>query len=199
MWALRPLIVDPTGVPKVQLGRLCTRCGEPKSVNAFRRGRICRKCDEAYQQARRAARYAKCTEIQRRKKLERHSAIDRLKAAPCADCAKSFPPYMVDFDHRDRTTKHYEISQLINKSSAPWPRVLEEIAKCDVVCVCCHRLRTWAPGTKWMDNRRRLIIKLKNRPCTDCGGPSISARWTSTTCAALGLALSRICGVGKRF
>jgi hypothetical protein len=108
-------------------------------------------------------------EIQRRRKVERHAAIDRLKSVPCADCGKRYDPYVMDFDHRDPSEKKREISHLLNKTSSPWPRIVEEISKCDVVCVNCHRLRTWHPPRR-LDKRRLLIISLKNRPCTDCGG-----------------------------
>lgn len=96
-------------------------------------------------------------------------AIDKLKSAPCADCGVSYPPYVMDFDHRDPSNKSAEINHLINKTCAPWSRILEEVTKCDVVCVCCHRLRTWNTPKKALDNRRKLIISLKDVPCADCG------------------------------
>jgi hypothetical protein len=76
----------------------------------------------------------------------------------------------MDFDHRDPSNKRYEISYLVNKTTCPWSRILDEIAKCDVVCVRCHRMRTWRPPKKSLDNRRKLIIALKTVPCADCGG-----------------------------
>jgi hypothetical protein len=148
--------------------RQCRECGV-EGINFRKHRRICRICESLQQHARKDTRYTKNSEAQRRKKLERHAAIDVLKSVPCADCALSFPPHVMDFDHRNPANKLHEVSQLINKSNSPWRTILEEVAKCDVVCVCCHRLRTWVPGTKWEDSRRRLVIQLKSHPCLDCG------------------------------
>jgi hypothetical protein len=75
----------------------------------------------------------------------------------------------MDFDHRDTCDKKHEINYLLNKTTAPWARILEEVAKCDVVCVCCHRMRTWKAPTKPLDVRVKLKIELKSTPCQDCG------------------------------
>jgi predicted HNH restriction endonuclease len=46
----------------------------------------------------------------------------------------------MDFDHRPGETKAFEISQMLGKVSM---ETLEaEIAKCDIVCANCHRIRT---------------------------------------------------------
>jgi len=56
------------------------------------------------------------------------------------DCSGKFPVVCMDFDHV-RGKKSFNIS-------AAGPRtpesVLREIAKCDVVCSNCHRIRTQA-------------------------------------------------------
>lgn len=64
--------------------------------------------------------------------------IDSLKKKPCMDCGNTFPPVCMDFDHvRGEKVKHIS-------SMWSWERgkVLEELAKCDLVCACCHRIRT---------------------------------------------------------
>ena len=68
------------------------------------------------------------------------SLIDKIKAGPCLDCHGSFPPYTMQFDHRDPKTKKFNISQ---SSRRPDSILLEEIAKCDVVCANCHAIRTY--------------------------------------------------------
>ena len=69
------------------------------------------------------------------------SVINWLKGAPCFDCGIKYPPYVMDFDHRDRTNKKFNISENLYSNSLKM--MLEEIAKCDVVCSNCHRIRTW--------------------------------------------------------
>lgn len=60
-------------------------------------------------------------------------------AAGCADCGYAEHPHALDFDHRDPSTKSFGIGGAWSKSLA---RVAAEIAKCDVVCANCHRIRT---------------------------------------------------------
>jgi hypothetical protein len=70
----------------------------------------------------------------------RRDRLDELKSKPCADCGGTFPPYVMDFDHRDPSQKSFTISK---RFANRWERLLEEIAKCDVVCANCHRVRTY--------------------------------------------------------
>lgn len=69
-----------------------------------------------------------------------------LKDVPCFDCGGSFPIVCMDFDHRDPAEKSFTVSGKIGGSSLT--RLLAEIAKCDVVCSNCHRIRT-AKMQKW--------------------------------------------------
>jgi rRNA-processing protein FCF1 len=46
----------------------------------------------------------------------------------------------MDFDHRDPTTKRIAVTRMIGRAGTA--RILEEVAKCDIVCANCHRLRT---------------------------------------------------------
>ena len=47
--------------------------------------------------------------------------------------------YLFDMDHVDRTQKHKTIAKMAND---PVKRLLAEIAKCQMVCVECHRRKT---------------------------------------------------------
>jgi hypothetical protein len=56
---------------------------------------------------------------------------------PCVDCGES-DPRVLEFDHlRD---KSFGIANGLRDHN--WQAVLDEIAKCDVVCANCHRRRT---------------------------------------------------------
>lgn len=63
---------------------------------------------------------------------------NELKNVPCMDCGLSYPPYVMDFDHRENTGKLIDVN-LIRSI----PALLREVKKCDVVCANCHRIRTW--------------------------------------------------------
>lgn len=68
--------------------------------------------------------------------------LRELRTVPCADCGENFPPHVMDFDHREPSTKSFNLggSTAMLKSRAA---LLEEIAKCDIVCANCHRARTY--------------------------------------------------------
>jgi len=67
--------------------------------------------------------------------------VDALKTKPCMDCGRIFKPWQMDFDHRDSSTKRFSISKMVSRTFGI-DSILEEIAKCDLVCACCHRDRT---------------------------------------------------------
>ena len=57
----------------------------------------------------------------------------------CVDCGYRKHPAALDFDHRPGTTKIRDIKR---GQQLGWAALMEEIAKCDVVCANCHRIRT---------------------------------------------------------
>jgi len=75
----------------------------------------------------------------RRRQAKFKEIIQREKAVPCTDCGRQFASIAMDFHHRDPTTKKFNIA---HTASAPsLEALLMEIAKCDVLCAVCHRLR----------------------------------------------------------
>lgn len=57
------------------------------------------------------------------------------------DCKQSFPYYVMDFDHRDPSKKEANVGSL-RRDGASLEALKTEIAKCDIVCANCHRVRT---------------------------------------------------------
>ena len=109
-----------------------------------------------------------------------------LRRVPCADCGRRFKPHQMDFDHRDPSTKGFNVmtgrAMLMSTK-----RVLAEVAKCDIVCANCHQIRTQEArdgqpvrlfGTsRYLEQARRrwrgqaaLLKRLRDVPCMDCGG-----------------------------
>lgn len=71
-------------------------------------------------------------------KLRRNRAIiDAAKSRPCVDCKDVHPVYVMEFDH-SRGKKRFVVSDGVKTLKL----LLREIAKCDVVCANCHRIRT---------------------------------------------------------
>lgn len=71
--------------------------------------------------------------------------VRKLKEGPCSDCGLLYPFYVMDFDHRDGSEKTLDIGKIANKHWSE-KRILEEVAKCDLVCANCHRERTAKRG-----------------------------------------------------
>jgi len=80
------------------------------------------------------------------RKAAMRAFVNEQKSKPCMDCGGTFPPVCMDFDHRDPALKVREISMF----TGGWEALKAEIAKCDLVCANCHRIRTserkqWGP------------------------------------------------------
>jgi hypothetical protein len=63
------------------------------------------------------------------------------KSKPCADCGHSFPACCMDFDHRIGTEKSYCVGTMVAHHYS-LNLIEKEVAKCDLVCANCHRIRT---------------------------------------------------------
>jgi hypothetical protein len=100
-----------------------------------------RAYDRAYHARRSPEAKARKIELQRKRILELQGVLLRIKAERgCADCGEK-DPIVLDFDHRDRKEKHFQIG---DTARFGWSKkkLLEEVEKCDVVCANCHRRRT---------------------------------------------------------
>jgi hypothetical protein len=74
----------------------------------------------------------------RRREAIRRYLIET-KNVPCSDCGKSYPYYVMDFDHIGE--KLFDIGNAARKGKT-LQKVVDEVAKCEVVCSNCHRIRT---------------------------------------------------------
>jgi hypothetical protein len=74
-------------------------------------------------------------------RIELQRYVREQKNKPCADCGGSYPHYVMDFDHV-RGQKICEISNIANRRLS-LRKLQDEIAKCDLVCANCHRVRTY--------------------------------------------------------
>ena len=81
--------------------------------------------------------YVKANQIVVRAYLETH---------PCVDCGIT-DWRVLEFDHV-RGEKYMDIAKLMRVSSNI-DKLMEEIAKCDVRCANCHRLKTIERSGQW--------------------------------------------------
>lgn len=108
---------------------------------------VCANCHRIRTQRRHAARprghSGNSAGLARKRATWREQArrLDALRDRPCQDCDQRFPPCAMDFDHRDPASKRAAVTRLIGRAGID--RILDEAAKCDIVCANCHRLRTF--------------------------------------------------------
>ena len=139
----------------------CTKCNKHTAKGAFAtyrnpRGELCRRgiCKEcrgkyAKENFERLAEWRKNYNSEnksekRQKDAKRRmlikSLIDKIKTeASCADCRGKFPAVAMDFDHT--AGKNKSIARMVS-GAYQLELIMEEIALCEIVCACCHRIRT---------------------------------------------------------
>lgn len=141
--------------------RACPKCGELTPLDQFppvRRGepRLQTWCRECFAEAN-ARNYARNREREKERLIPQSRAprirlksrlIEFLKDHPCVDCGET-DLVVLRFDHlRDKAA---DVAQLV-ASGAAWETIAHEIAKCEVRCANCHRLKT---AMRYMERRTR--------------------------------------------
>lgn len=145
--------------------KTCTRCGEAKDEALFNRKKQnrnglhpwCRDCCHKHfakwlekkgpvykEEMNRRTR-----EGQQVRRAEIAKVLDDLRSVPCPDClAKGWPanhpPYIMQFHHRDPSTKSFNLSKAYSMTSTGtriFKRIQDEAAKCDIICSNCHLAR----------------------------------------------------------
>lgn len=82
--------------------------------------------------------------IARRKKrqIEIRDWFRRYKCTlVCMDCGINHPA-VLQFHHRDRTSKSFAIADVVRRATS-YRQITSEMEKCDVLCVNCHAKRHW--------------------------------------------------------
>jgi hypothetical protein len=132
--------------------KLCTGCGRVRPIAEYAvknkgrgtRAAWCRACRSAYGKnhyQRNRDKYLAKAKRRRHRERDNYWAwlMRYLQCHPCVDCGET-DPVLLQFDHRDGTEKLDTIGALLSGSS--WATFLAEVAKCDVRCANCHRVRT---------------------------------------------------------
>lgn len=168
--------------------KTCSRCNLEKPISEMgvdKRsstgiGVWCVSCHKSYTREYWDKNRSKMIEKSRLHRQIRHAWLATLKSKPCVDCGQVFPPEAMDFDHVvggkvkgvGRMTTHHPNA------------ILAEMAKCDLVCGNCHRVRTTTRNlakplntTNAVKRWSSFIAKIrevKSNPCVDCGGTFIA-------------------------
>ncbi len=128
--------------------RKCNLCGESKSAEFFcKKSRTkdglslrCRDCSSLVLKQHFQKNKDLYNKRNSRSRAKFREFVLGFKNKPCTDCKKVFRRCVMDFDHRPGEEKLYEISKMYTLLSKT--KFLNEIAKCDLVCANCHRIRS---------------------------------------------------------
>lgn len=143
----------------------CKRCDTVKPISEFTKSAsrsdgvqpYCSECMKLYRIE--YYRRNKNSHYLRNKKMEAklRAYVIEIKKGKCTDCPNSFPdePWLMEFDHREPSKKSNDISYFVKNGSIKL--LQEELDKCDLVCVICHRRRT-ARFFGWVDNRLMSML-----------------------------------------
>ena len=173
--------------------KTCSRCGLQRDAekdfswkrkDQGIRANRCKYCQselsrQHYQKDKQS--YNRRTQIRKAKILrENHMYIRAyLSTHPCIDCGKK-DIRTLEFDHV-RETKAGEISDMLRQGNS-WSTIESEIAKCEIRCANCHRIRTLEHCNSW---RNKSVFEQQNRsymqvynylaehPCIDCNEADI--------------------------
>ena len=112
------------------------------------------------------------------RKLDIQVEIDKLKMQPCVDCGNKYEPFCMDFDHIG-DDKFLGISQMV-MSAFKIENIKEEILKTELVCVMCHKLRTYTRMveryliTSDLIDGSKIVRKSKNKKLNYINGIKIN-------------------------
>ena len=130
--------------------KTCSRCQENKTLDNYTKNNTrtdklnsaCKDCHKEYTR-KHYQQNKKCYKDKARVNRKKLKKVNKMiiysaKDVPCTDCARRFPPCAMDFDHI-KGEKVANVSQMVNRKTQD---LVDEIAKCEVVCSICHRIRT---------------------------------------------------------
>jgi hypothetical protein len=139
----------------------CARCGETKSLSEFHRNGARRDGVQTYCRPCRAVidhdRYERIRGTRVRTRAWERGRAEWLfglkNGRPCTDCGRLFAPQVMQWDHLPGVPKLGNISTDFRGRSRA--EILDEIAKCELVCTNCHTIRTFQRAG-WVDGQVRL-------------------------------------------
>jgi hypothetical protein len=147
------MFVPPTGGDEDSFRR-CGRCLELRPIKHYawrrkargQRDNYCSRCRAEYKREHYVANRSRYIERALTRKQvvvtqRTEYIVEFFRTRPCVDCGET-DPVVLEFDHVGN--KLFDISKGLRDRS--WQTVLDEIAKCEVVCANCHRRRTARRG-----------------------------------------------------
>jgi hypothetical protein len=138
--------------------KVCSRCGLGKNILCFSKnaGKVdglnvwCKECCKVY----RDDYYIlhKDYEIERKnlRKASNKKWFEDYRSKLCCEICEESHPATLDFHHKNVIEKDFNVSILVSEGYGI-KRILEEIAKCRVLCSNCHRKLHWEERREYND------------------------------------------------
>ena len=125
----------------IKLTKQCKRCKEVKELENFHytRGNFLALCTPCLRERQRGYYVNRRIDI-------KEWLFDYLSQNPCIDCGES-DPMRLEFDHRG--DKKFVIGKSLVGKSKSLADVQAEVAKCDVRCANCHKVKTHSEQNTW--------------------------------------------------
>lgn len=139
--------------------KVCGKCKQEKTLSEFNKNKgtkdgyhgDCRSCKKQYQadwyQRHKDEHRARTKTRNKRVVAELREFVKQVKDVPCLDCGGRFPSFVMDFDHLPEYDKVGHVARLVNAGKS-LQKIKDEIAKCEIVCANCHRIRTWVRSSE---------------------------------------------------
>ena len=135
----------------------CDTCKQEKSESEFNKNRvkkdglnsICRLCSNARSKryyAENREHHLAVIRVLRKKYRDqnREWVVRYLNHHPCVKCGEK-DIILLDFHHRDPSRKKFNIGSAMG-TGMPLKRIKQEVKKCEILCVRCHRYKH---GASW--------------------------------------------------
>jgi len=165
----------------------CSLCKEEKLESEFPKQAKapdklhywCRECFKKYRKNRREKDPQGHKDYTNARRENRISWLQDLKSnTPCMDCGQIYEPFCMDYDHvPEKGLKIKPVTRMLLDNS-PKEIILEEIKKCDLICLLCHNKRTYDRFNEKLGDDRKyrahqirninIINDFKDKPCNIC-------------------------------
>lgn len=126
--------------------KICSKCKKEKDIKSFSLDRTKKDgaqtfCKECKKELRRKYYIKNKDMILKEQKAKRKDRLklytEYKKTLKCEKCDEN-RWYVLEFHHRDKEDKSFNIGRIAYDSTVDFSLLLEEIKKCDVLCRNCH-------------------------------------------------------------
>lgn len=112
---------------------VCRICRQKQTSKNFKEMKLYRKMYNKRTKSKRSI------ESIERRKIAREYVSAIKERSRCCDCGGIFPAVAMDFDHIKGKNK--SIASMVSQAYK-LDLIIEEMQLCEIVCACCHRVRT---------------------------------------------------------